>query len=79
MKNANLPANPITQEMFDEMELGRESIEEGFGLTKREKFAMAAMQGLIGGEDHSGWSKSKSVQAVYIADKTLEALEDTNE
>lgn len=79
MKNADLPAMPVEGEFWIDPtnpELGTETHE---GLTKREAFAMAALQGLSGAHNHDGeWnhdSKTVAVVAVKYADALLAELE----
>ena len=75
MKNADNPINPIP-EHFDKYQ------NENIGLTKREYFAVLAMQGLIAGR----WACPDNVpndvetiveQSVLHADKLLKQLENT--
>jgi len=48
------------------------------GLTKREAFAMAAMQGLLAADMESGWGANEAaLQAVIQADALLAALEES--
>jgi len=51
------------------------------GLTKREEFAMAAMQGLLAGAmtDYKYHFTDLPKEAVSMADAVLEELENTNE
>lgn len=76
MKNADLPAMPIEINGF-----GQFAPEAHTGLTKREAFAMAALQGLSGAHNHDGeWShdsKIVAVVAVKYADALLAELERT--
>lgn len=63
----NEPAYPV----YEEDSYGN-PMQQHFGLTKREAFAMAAMQGLIA---HYGVQyDSNTVDAVQFADSLLEAL-----
>lgn len=48
----------------------------GGGLTKRERFAMAAMQGLLAGDKKRLPGETVVKQAVYEADALLKELED---
>ena len=80
IKNADLPASS-TNLAIDEYE---GTINCGInkpltGLTKREAFAMAAMQGLLANSEPTSWSDSQyydqmSKQAVNHADKLLAEL-----
>lgn len=46
------------------------------GLTKRERYAMAAMQGLLSGDTSDGWTvASATKKAVEYADALITALE----
>lgn len=84
MKNADMPAMPTTDidlltERNDGLdESGRYAFSRG--LTKREMFAMHAMQGFLAA--NSGWKNSSPMtnseiaqEAVDLADDLLEALE----
>lgn len=84
MKNADMPAMPAGFEIADLGLLGvsnvADAIKSNSGLTKREKFAMHAMQGLLAA--NSGWKNSSPMtnseivqEAVDLADDLLEALE----
>lgn len=82
MKNADMPAMPVDGEFWIDPakpELGTETYE---GLTKREVFAMAALQGLSGAHNHDGeWSHDSKLVAevaVKYADALLEELERTS-
>lgn len=77
MKNADKPAFPIkgidNEDYLEQCELAK-------GLTKRERFAMAAMQGYCGGEwtGQSGIPHSKIAEwSVGMADTLLNELEET--
>lgn len=80
MKNADLPAMPISEEETDRVDAG---VKVYTGLTKREMFAMAAMQGLLANEhalQRGIEFQAKcplSEQAVNMADALLDALERT--
>lgn len=84
MKNGDLPAMQITlnQAVVDAIRLANETgsrdvLTTMFGLTKREQFAMAAMQGLVSsGMDWSLYDhRDVSEQAVIMADALLAELE----
>ena len=50
MKNSDMPAMPLSGDAYGDINgtaMTKGSIEPGMGLTKREAFAMAAMQGLL--------------------------------
>ena len=74
MKNADMPAIPI-------QECGPDGLPQGpacYGLTKREMFAMAAMQGLYAHSgDYHEFSHLAS-DAVNYADYVLAELEKTS-
>jgi hypothetical protein len=82
--NGNLPANPFTQEPYPIGAIGDSYGPMATGLTKREMFAMAAMQGLLAnatvklniGPTGSDNLKLGSV-AVSLADALLAGLEKT--
>ncbi len=87
MKNADLPAMPIT---LNEVscafvnEVG-DNAKKIFGLTKREMFAMAAMQGLLSGTDGDSalfdnapeWVRNIAEASVEFSDALLAELERT--
>lgn len=77
MKNGNMPAMP-TYELN-----GQNVLEDtSYGMTKREQFAMAAMQGLLANPDEQtvGMSVTKMIKfAVMNADELLAALEQDSE
>lgn len=68
-KNANLPAMPIELNGFGQYEPAAFT-----GLTKREMFAMAAMQGLLA-KDDDRQAHNVALQAVQNADALLAELE----
>lgn len=76
MKNGDLPAMPIELSGF-----GQYAPEAHLGLTKREMFAMAAMQGFCSTSDMAGIFQhdSETVAAVSVeyADALLAELERT--
>ena len=74
MKNANLPAMPIELNGF-----GQYAPEAYVGLTKREMFAMAAMQGILSnGVDYTMFDDQDICKAAVIhADNLLAELEKT--
>lgn len=65
MDNGKMPAMPLP--------LGSETVVGQQGLTKREMFAMAAMQGLLA--DPSSQIESSAHAAVIAADLLLRALD----
>lgn len=76
MKNADLPAMPISNELGD---LNSLCVSESIGLTKREYFAAMAMQGLLA-EGIAGSHKHLNQlvsNAVKCADELLKKLEDS--
>lgn len=83
MKNADLPAMPLTGDAYTDfsshLNKGHGFEPECLGLTKREMFAMAAMQGLcansIAGPHHAPDFLSK--EAVMHADALLAELDKT--
>jgi hypothetical protein len=78
IKNGDLPAMPVmdesTQEQYNGVLNTRHSV-LSYGLTKREQFAMAAMQGYCadGGLDYC--FKTIAESAVGVADALLAELE----
>ena len=80
MKNSDMPASPT---IYADMGANgqREIFSDNTGLTKREMFAMAAMQGLCAAHDQNGtWSHSDrdvALEAVLRADALLAELERT--
>ncbi len=80
MKNADKPAYPIESHGLDTGE-GLICHEGANGLTKRERFAMAAMQGLLASNNLAGRHKEESTtianSAINYADELLRQLEET--
>lgn len=75
IKNGNLPAMPITYEAEYPSSIGYEKrTEVEFGLTKREQFAMAAMQGLCATGQYVSFDHVAQ-DAVKAADELLAELE----
>ena len=75
MNNGDLPAAPLNvTTRCDDVYTTLDVDTEGGGLTKRETFAMAAMQGLLAGRGHGSWGVP---DAVRYADDLLKALEET--
>ena len=74
MKNADLPAMPIELNGF-----GQYAPEAHTGLTKREMFAMAAMQGICSNPNDRYTYEQLAGHAVKHADALLAELEKTNE
>ena len=79
MNNGNRPANPLPIVTIDGTvyDVGEYSAGKSAGLTKREVFAMAAMQGLMGNEDTTRQINIMAIceAAVNSADALLKALE----
>ena len=78
MKNADMPAMPCEWKDFDSqgVQVVRESYE---GLTKREMFAMHAMQGLLAHHGEHDYSPEGIAQySIANADILLAELEKTN-
>ena len=74
MKNGSTPASPIEFKSAPNLS-GNVSIEQWSGMTKREEFAMAAMQGLCAGNiENRGTYEDISIGAVLLADLLLEEL-----
>ena len=71
IKNGDLPATAIEFNGF-----GLYAPESHLGLTKREQFAMAAMQGMLSnGEGYDGYADLLAQYAVINADALLAELE----
>lgn len=77
IKNGDLPAMPVMDESRQEQYNGvlntRWSV-LSFGLTKREQFAMAALQGILSC-DNSEFTNVAAISAVAHADALLAELE----
>jgi len=79
IKNSDMPASP--QPMVSDVNGEVYSTFDNYGsdqsgLTKREAFAMAAMQGIAGNEYcGSHWSKDTAEAAVCLADALLKELD----
>lgn len=69
IKNGDLPAMPITSEPYPTGAIPKNSCE---GLTKREMFAMAAMQGFLGA--NINWNKTGFDDVCHDAVKCADAL-----
>jgi len=84
MNNGDYPANPLTGDayidfsMYDESKGGSSSYNpECQGLTKREAFAMAAMQGCCAnsaGYNNDEWVNRIAKDSVLLADALLAEL-----
>lgn len=86
MKNGDMPAMPMPLgadgRIWTASDLDNgyaEQCRPAFGLTKREEFAMAAMQGLLVNVGRNGFDSVIEVvsDAVNAADALLSALEET--
>jgi hypothetical protein len=67
MKNADKPSRPCTGDAYaDVTAFGNEQTSNGTGLTKREAFAMAAIQGMLSG----GALINKNFSLEYIKDRS---------
>ena len=75
MRNADMPASPV---LYAPGQHGRMEQCGTSGLTKREAFAMAAMQGLCS-KDGYHTPQDLALDAVAQADALLAALEVSNE
>jgi len=74
IKNGDLPAMPLAYTREYPTSVGFEKHEEVcFGLTKREQFAMAAMQGILAKPEVS--MNYAAQDAVKLADELLAELE----
>ena len=70
MKNGDMPANVVTEDQFD-----RSNSAPSTGLTKREAFAMAAIQGAAAKINCDDVLDYFAKKAVHIADALLKELE----
>jgi hypothetical protein len=78
MKNADMPAMPILNDMGAPHFSGDIALTNNncFGLTKREMFAMNAMQALVTAQPHWGMEFNEIAEiAVQHADALLQELE----
>lgn len=78
MENKNKPAYPVTVD-WDDVQKKTFTTTEKQGLTKREMFAMAAMQGLLN-HSNNHWMKNITPEgyakkAIELADELLKQLE----
>lgn len=83
MKNCDSPASPIKlNERIECGSTGSVTINECddyfSGLTKREAFAMAAMQGILSHSFGRGDADELAVQSIKCADALLKQLEEVN-
>ncbi len=76
MKNADMPAMPV---LYAPNQHGGMERCGTNGLTKREAFAMAAMQGLCVSSGRYSTPQDMAHAAVKAADALLAALEESNE
>jgi hypothetical protein len=82
IKNADLPATPLVNQNGHPYHASQVCFDNNplcSGMSKREAFAMAAMQGLLSNSEPKSWSDSQyydqiSKQAVNHADKLLKEL-----
>jgi len=80
IKNADTPANPTHYSNLTNAHGGSDEFySNNEGLTKREAFAMAAMQGILANSEPNSWSEKQwyrnfSKQAVNHADALLKEL-----
>jgi len=81
IKNGDLPAMPVIEESKSEQYNGATFITAtaiSFGLTKREMFAMAAMQGILSADTGNDVTYQKCAEwSVKQADELLAELERT--
>lgn len=73
MKNGDTPANPLTWKAI--IHNDGLKIDDCYGLTKREQFAMAAIQGLASSAAEYSRFHEMAKDAVAIADALLAELE----
>jgi len=84
MNNGDMPASPVIDDAWakESAENVKEILSVFGGLTKREAFAMAAMQGLLADGSRTDVlmaDGSIAVVAVQQADALLKSLENNNE
>jgi len=77
MKNSDMPAAPCSIKANEQMKnLGMACDIDALGLTKREAFAMAAMQGLLPKlQGHAVSSEDVATCSVELADALLKELD----
>jgi hypothetical protein len=80
IENGNKPAYPSEGYVHQQKESGMTQTGDGdhvqfHGLTKRELFAMAAMQGILANPSRSSVGGNAAKDAVLMADELLKALE----
>lgn len=73
MSNSDMPAMPISKEMYDEFRAGY--CGKGMGLTKREHFAGLAMQGILANSSHYMSEHEVALDSRSYADALLKELE----
>ena len=73
--NGNLPATPSSVSNSDGVFEDSDSTGLGYGLTKREAFAMAAMQGILSHSFGRGNPEECAIAALQNADALLKELE----
>ena len=69
--NGNLPAHPPSVSNSDGVFEDSDSSGLGYGLTKRESFAMAAMQGILSHSFGRGTPDELAIQSIKCADALL--------
>ena len=78
MRNADMPAMPNYNADAMTLRSASRLVASG-GLTKREAFAMAAMQALLSNQTKYGSAEEYAIGALSYADALLAALEVSNE
>ena len=79
MENADKPAYPVDSKTNEMINQGH-WWEAGCGLTKRERFAMAAMQGICANPEFTGDTTTVIADlAIAQAEETLKLLEEAND
>ena len=84
MNNGDLPAMPLSGDAYQDFAAYDGTKDTSYnpecqGLTKREQFAMAAMQGLISDSEYIGSFAQMAGHSVEMADALLAELEKEKE
>ena len=74
ISNGNLPAHPPSVSNSDGVFEDSDSCGLGYGMTKREAFAMAAMQGILSHAFGRGTKEELAIQSLECADALLKEL-----
>ena len=69
MNNSDMPAMPLTGDAYTDINGFMDApgrVEDGMGLTKREEFAKAAMQGLLSEENSIAQTKTDAAEILGV-------------